>query len=157
MSELKAKNYLEKFKMEDQILHASSSSATVKEAAIAFNTKEERIAKTLSFIVNDMPIVIVMAGNVKIDNSKFKEFFHEKAKMVPFDDVESLIGHPVGGVCPFGVNENVKIYLDESLKAYETVFPACGETNNAIEITPTKLFEILPGSIWVSVTKNIEN
>ena len=112
MSLIKSKEYLKKYGLENKIMEFDVSSATVKEAAKAINCKEEKIVKTLSFIVNDMPILIAVAGDSKIDNSKFKSEFKTKAKMIPFDNVEELIGHGVGGVCPFGINENIEIYLD---------------------------------------------
>lgn len=152
----RVENYLEKYGLKDKILTAKDCSATVEMAAQAFNTKPERIAKTLSFFIGDRYLVIVVAGNMKIDNSKYKAEFHEKAHMVPFDDVMSKIGHPVGGVCPFAVNDGVEVYLDESLKKYETVFPACGSDHNAIEITPQKLEEVSGMIKWVNVCKELE-
>ena len=118
MSLVKAKEYLIKYGLENKIMEFNVSSATVKEAAKAINCKEGEIVKTLSFIVNDMPILIAVAGDSKIDNNKFKAEFQTKAKMIPFDNVEELIGHGVGGVCPFGINENIEIYLDNSLKRF---------------------------------------
>ena len=151
----KVENYLDKFGLKDKIITFKESSATVEMAAKAAGTAPERIAKTLSFVLKDKYIVIVVAGDKKIDNSKYKGEFHEKACMVPYDDVLPKIGHPVGGVCPFAVNEGVEVYLDVSLKEYETVFPACGATNNAIEITPDKLEEITNMVKWVDVCKDI--
>ena len=119
MSLLKAKEHLQKYGLENRIMEFDVSSATVSEAARVINCKEEEIAKTLSFIVDDKPILIVVAGDCKIDNSKFKAEFQTKAKMIPFDNVEELIGHAVGGVCPFGINENVDVYLDNSLKRFK--------------------------------------
>ena len=132
------------------------SSATVKEAAEAINCKEEEIAKTLSFIVDDNAILIVVAGDSKIDNSKYKAEFHTKAKMIPFESVEDMVGHAVGGVCPFGVNENVKIYLDNSLKRFETIYPACGSSNSAIKLTLQELENITNYQKWIDVCKNVE-
>lgn len=157
MSELLAKNYLKKYNMDNLIITKNTSLATVKEAAESLNCEEGRIAKTLSFKTEKGVHIIVMAGDVKIDNNKYKQYFHEKAHMLEYDEVESLIGHSVGGVCPFGIKENVKIYLDESLKEYKTVYPACGESNNAIEITPEKLDEILNVTSWIDVCKKKEN
>ena len=125
--------------MENRIIEFDQSSATVELASIALNCEPNRIAKTLSFYLNDSAILIVMAGNFKVDNAKFKAFFQTKAKMLTPDDAEKLIGHAVGGVCPFAVNEGVKVYLDVSLKNYETVFPACGSSNSAIELTIEEL------------------
>lgn len=139
MSFLKAKENLQKYGLENKIMEFTVSSATVKEAAKAIDCKEEEIAKTLSFIVSDHPILIVVAGDSKIDNSKFKREFHTKAKMIPFDQVENLIGHAVGGVCPFGVNEGVTVYLDDSLKRFEVIYPACGSANSAVKLTLDEL------------------
>ena len=117
------------------------------------NCEEKEIAKTLSFLVNEKPIVIVVAGDAKIDNSKYKKEFQTKAKMIGFDDVEKLVGHAVGGVCPFGVNEGVLVYLDESLKRFEYVYPACGSSNSAIKLTIDKLEEIVELNKWVDGCK----
>lgn len=115
------------------------SSATVELAAQALNVKGQRIAKTLSFHVDDHVVLIVAAGDAKIANPKYKAQFHTKAKMLSHEEAETLIGHAVGGVCPFAVNEGVDVYLDESLKRFETVFPACGSSNSAIELTIPEL------------------
>lgn len=133
------KEYLKKYNADDRVIVLDESSATVSMAAHALHTTEERIAKTLSFKINDKVILIVLAGDAKINNSKFKHFFHEKAHMLPFDEVEKLTGHPVGGVCPFAVKSGVEVYLDESLKRFETVFPACGSPASAIEVTIKEL------------------
>ncbi len=156
MSLDKARKYLKKYKLDKDILEFPVSSATVKEAAEAICCEENAIAKTLSFMVGDKPIVIVVAGAAKIDNSKYKQEFHTKAKMLAFDDVEKLIGHAVGGVCPFGVNEGVDIYLDESLKDNEIVYPACGSSNSAIKLTVDKLAEITDHIKWIDVCKRAE-
>lgn len=153
MSLKSATEYLKKFNLEKEIMEFDVSSATVKEAAIALNCEEKEIAKTLSFLVNEKPIVIVVAGDAKIDNSKYKKEFQTKAKMIGFDDVEKLVGHAVGGVCPFGVNEGVLVYLDESLKRFEYVYPACGSSNSAIKLTIDKLEEIVELNKWVDVCK----
>lgn len=153
MSLKSATEYLKKFNLENEIMEFDVSSATVKEAAIALNCEEKEIAKTLSFIINEKPIVIVVAGDAKIDNSKYKKEFQTKAKMIGFDDVEKLVGHAVGGVCPFGVNEGVLVYLDESLKRFEYVYPACGSSNSAIKLTIDKLEEIVELNKWVDVCK----
>lgn len=149
----KVREHLKKYDMDDRIITMDESSATVALAAQALSCNEEDIAKTLSFLVLDMPIVIVTAGNMKIDNSKYKATFHEKAHMIPFDLVEKLIGHKIGGVCPFGLNEGVKVYLDESLKKFDYVYPACGESNNAIKITIPELENITNYVSWVDVCK----
>ena len=153
MSFLKAQENLQKYGLENKIMEFTVSSATVKEAAKAIDCKEEEIAKTLSFIVSDHPILIVVAGDSKIDNSKFKREFHTKAKMIPFDQVENLIGHAVGGVCPFGVNEGVTVYLDDSLKRFEVIYPACGSANSAVKLTLDELEKASNYQKWVDVCK----
>ena len=147
----KVRKHFEKYKMQDRIIEFKTSSATVKEAAVAANCSEGEIAKTLSFIVDDSPILIVVAGDAKINNGKYKSYFHTKAKMIPFENVEELIGHAVGGVCPFGITENTKVYLDVSLKRFSQVYPACGSSNSAIKLTIEEL-ENTSGYIeWVDV------
>ena len=153
MSITKVKEYLKAYNLENKVQEFEVSSATVELAAIALNTKPARSAKTLSFMVEDSPILIVCAGDTKIDNPKYKEYFHCKAKMLEFSEVESLIGHAVGGVCPFGINDGVKVYLDQSLKRFETVFPACGSSNSAIELTIAELEKISNPISWVDVCK----
>ena len=150
----KVRNYLKKYNMADKIIEFSESTATVELAAKALNCEEGRIAKSLSFKLKDKNILIVTAGDVKIDNSKYRNEFNEKAKMLNYDEVLNIIGHPVGGVCPFAVNEDVEIYLDESLNRFKTVFPACGSSHNAIEISPLQLAEITNCIRWIDVTKN---
>ena len=157
MSIIKAKEYLKKFNLDNQVMEFPVSSATVEEAAKAINCEEKEIAKSLSFLVEDKPILIVVAGDCKIDNGKYKAEFSTKAKMIPFEKVEELIGHGVGGVCPFGLNENVIIYLDESLKRLETVYPACGSSNSAIKLTVDELEKIVNYKKWVNVCKYAEN
>ena len=147
------KNYFSKLGIESRIQEFDESSATVELAAQALHCKPERIAKTLSFLVEDHPILNVTAGVVKIDNSKYKKQFGVKAKMLGLDQVEELIGHKVGGVCPFAVKENVTIYLDISLKRFETVFPACGSSNSAIELTIPELEQYAKCSNWIDVCK----
>lgn len=149
----KVRKYLKEWGMEDKIMEFETSSATVELAAKAVGCEPERIAKTLSFRTNEDCILIVCAGDTKIDNSKFKKKFNTKAKMLSYEDVLESIGHGVGGVCPFGVNENVKIYLDESLKRFETVFPACGSENSAIELNIKQLETISKYKEWVDVCK----
>ena len=156
MSLVNAKEYLEKYGLENRIMEFDVSSATVKEAAKAINCKEGEIVKTLSFIVNDMPILIAVAGDSKIDNSKFKAEFKTKAKMIPFDNVEELIGHGVGGVCPFGINENIEIYLDNSLKRFSIVYPACGSSNSAVKLTLDELEKASNCNKWIDVCKSIQ-
>lgn len=153
MSIEKVRNYFREKGIEDRILEFDVSSATVELAAQALGCEGYRIAKTLSFHVEDRVVLIVAAGDVKIDNPKYKAQFHTKAKMLSFDETESLIGHAVGGVCPFAVNDGVEVYLDESLKRFETVFPACGSSNSAIELTIAELEELSCAKEWIDVTK----
>lgn len=156
MSIERARAYLSKFGIEDRMQELPVSSATVALAAEALGCAPQRIAKTLSFMVEDKAILIVAAGDVKIDNSKYKKQFGAKAKMLSADQVAELIGHAVGGVCPFGVNEGVKVYLDESLKRFETVFPACGSGNSAIEMTIAELEKYSGMEEWIDVCKLME-
>lgn len=156
MSLERARNYLKKYNLDNEIMEFNVSSATVSEAAKALNCEEQEIAKTLSFIVDNKPILIVAAGDAKIDNTKYKEEFHVKAKMISFEEVEELIGHAVGGVCPFGVNKNVTTYLDNSLKRLEVLYPACGSSNSAIKLNVQKLEEITNYEKWIDVCKIIE-
>ncbi len=139
--------------MEQKIQELAVSSATVELAAEALNCEPQRIAKTLSFMVDGHAVLVVAAGDVKIDNSKYKAQFGTKAKMLSPEEAEALVGHAVGGVCPFAVNEGVPVYLDVSLKRFETVFPACGSSNSAIELTISEL-ETYSGYVeWVDVCK----
>ena len=149
----KDKQYFKNFGIDNRIKEFEVSSATVELAALALNCKPERIAKTLSFMVENQPILIVVAGDKRVDNAKFKQQFSVKAKMLNFEDVENLIGHAVGGVCPFAVNDGVKVYLDESLKQFETVFPACGSGNSAIELTIAELEKYSNYVSWVDISK----
>jgi prolyl-tRNA editing enzyme YbaK/EbsC (Cys-tRNA(Pro) deacylase) len=152
----KVKSYFEKYGMADRVLEFDVSSATVELAAQAVGCEPCRIAKTLSFMLKDEPILIVTAGEAKIDNHKYKTRFGAKAKMLTPDEVEALIGHAVGGVCPFAINDGVTVYLDESLKRFETVFPACGSSNSAIELTIAELEKYSGFSEWVDVCKGWE-
>ena len=153
MSLEKAKKHLEKFNLEDKIMEFTQSSATVEEAAKAIGCKESEIAKTLSFLIEDKPILIVVAGDCKIDNGKYKQEFGKKAKMIPYEEVEKLIGHNVGGVCPFGINENVTVYLDNSLKKFDTIYPACGESNTAVKLTIEELEKTSNYKKWIDGCK----
>lgn len=150
----KVKEYFKQFDMENRIQEFSVSSATVELAAEALHCEPCRIAKTLSFMVDGKPILIVAAGDAKIDNPKYKAQFGVKAKMLAFDEVEDLIGHAVGGVCPFGINDNVTVYLDCSLKRFKTVFPACGSGNSAIELSIDELEQYSNYSDWIDVCKD---
>lgn len=149
----KVREYFKAFGMEDRILEFDVSSATVELAAQAVGCEPERIAKTLSFMLPEGPILIVAAGDAKVDNRKFKDQFHTKAKMLTPDEVTELVGHAIGGVCPFGINDGVTVYLDESLKRFETVFPACGSSNSAIELTIPDLEKYSGYSAWIDVCK----
>lgn len=158
MSVEKVKKYFAKFGIENRIIELKESSATVELAAAALKTEADQIAKTLSFLVtcddgSIKPIVIVLSGNSRVDNAKFRHLFGCKAKMVPFEEVEAVIGHAAGGVCPFAVNENVEVYLDESLKKYKSVFPAAGSGNSAIELTIEELEKYSNFKSWVDVAK----
>ena len=153
MSVEKVKSFFAKHNIESRICEFDVSSATVELAATALNCEPKRIAKTLSFIVNGQAILIVTAGDTKIDNIKYKAEFGIKAKMLTLDETVNLIGHAIGGVCPFAVKEGVAIYLDISLKRFETVFPACGSGNSAIELTIEELEKYSNYSAWVDVCK----
>ena len=157
MSMQAARAHLAKFGLEGRIREFSVSSATVELAAVAVGCEPARIAKTLSFLVGEEPILIVAAGDVKIDNAKYKARFHQKAKMLSPAQVLELIGHPVGGVCPFAVKEGVRVFLDESLKRFQTVFPACGSGNSAIELTLSELEQYSGFEEWVDVCKSPED
>lgn len=147
------REYLKQWNADSRILEFEVSSATVELAAQAVGCEPARIAKTLSFLINDHAILIVAAGDAKVDNSKYKGIFHTKAKMLSMEQVTELIGHAVGGVCPFGVKDGVEIYLDESLRRFETVFPAAGSSNSAIEVTMEQLEQYCGSSTWVDVCK----
>lgn len=151
----KAREYLKQFGAEERILEFQVSSATVELAAEALNCEPERIAKSLTFS-GEHPIMIVAAGDAKVDNKKFKEQFGMKAKMLGFEEVATLIGHEVGGVCPFGIQEDVEVYLDASLKRFVTVFPAAGSSNSAIELTIEELETFSKSRQWVDVCKGWE-
>ncbi len=156
MSIEKVRAYFETLGIASRIQQFDVSSATVELAALAVGVEGKRIAKTLSFLVGDSCILIVAAGDARIDNSKYKALFHTKAKMLPHDAVPEYIGHAVGGVCPFAVKEGVAVYLDESLKRFETVFPACGSSNSAIELTISELEQYSGFTAWVDVCKDWE-
>ena len=156
MSIENVREYFRKFNMEDKIIELKESSATVELAARALNCEPARIAKTLSFHLEDCPILILTAGDVKIDNKKYKEKFGTKARMISFNEAETLIGHSVGGVCPFGIKEGVKVYLDNSLKRFQTVFPAAGSSNSAIEMNLDELEKYSNSIEWIDVTRERE-
>ncbi|MFJ7973416.1 YbaK/EbsC family protein [Psychrobacillus sp. NPDC096389] len=152
----KVRDYFKGFEMEERILEYEASSATVELAAQALNVEGARIAKTLSFKKEDGCILVVAAGDAKIDNAKFKATFGVKAKMLTPDEVLEQVGHAVGGVCPFGIPDDIEVYLDESLKRFETVFPACGSSNSAIELSCEELYTYARGRKWVDVCKGWE-
>ncbi|TQR15331.1 YbaK/EbsC family protein [Psychrobacillus soli] len=150
------RDYFKEIGIEERIMEFEASSATVELAAQALNVEGARIAKTLSFKKEEGCILVVAAGDAKIDNAKFKATFGVKAKMLTPDEVIEKVGHAVGGVCPFGIPEDVAVYLDESLQRFETVFPACGSSNSAIELTCEELFSYAKGREWVDVCKGWE-
>ena len=156
MSIDKVREYLSHKGLAERIREFEVSSATVELAAKALGCEEARIAKTLSFSIGDRTILIVCTGDVKIDNHKYKEYFSAKAKMLSFEEAISRVGHAVGGVCPFAVNNGCEVYIDDSLKRFPTVFPACGSANSAIELTPDELFSAVDNGKWVDVCKSKE-
>lgn len=153
MSIERVRTFFKTYNMEDRILEFDVSSATVELAAQAVGCEPARIAKSLSFLVDDHAIIIVTSGDAKIDNPKYKAQFAKKAKMLSPEEVTALIGHAVGGVCPFGINDGVEVYLDESLKRFETVFPACGSSNSAIELSIPELEQYSGFLTWIDVCK----
>lgn len=156
MSLEKAKAHLEALGLGDRVMEFSVSSATVSEAAIAVGCTGAEIAKTLSFDVNGEAILIVTAGDTKIDNQKYKAKFATKAKMLPFEEVEAKTGHAVGGVCPFGINDGVTVYLDESMKRFDIVYPACGNAASAVRLTIAELERASGYTEWIDVCKSAE-
>ncbi|MBR5949191.1 MAG: YbaK/EbsC family protein [Clostridia bacterium] len=153
MSLDRARAYLESVGFVDRIIIPEQSSATVAEAAAALGCEPGMIAKTLSFLQGDKPVLILAEGMARIDNAKYKARFSCKARMIPFELVQELVGHSVGGVCPFGVNEGVKVYLDESLKLHETVYPAAGTDHSAVRLSVSELEKACPMADWVDVCK----
>ena len=154
MSIQKVREYLKGFGIEDRIREFDVSSATVELAAIAVGVEGARIAKSMSFKIGEEPIIIIMAGDAKVDNSRYKAQFHTKAKMLTHEEAHELIGHDVGGVCPFALPEDVKVYLDVSMKRFETVFPAAGSSNSAVEMTCDELERYASNfAAWVDVCK----
>ncbi len=150
------KKYFEEIGADKKVIEFEVSSATVELAARALGTEEARIAKTLGFIGKEGPILIVASGDAKIDNKKFKKEFLSKAKMIPFEEAEEIVGHKVGGICPFGINANVKVYLDETLKRFDSFFPAAGSSNSAVEFNCQELEKYAQNFVtWVDVCKLI--
>ena len=156
MSVERVKEYFKKWNMENRIKEFSESSATVEEAAKALGCEEKRIAKTMAFLADGKVLLIVMAGDTKVDNAKYKAAFHTKAVMLKGDEVTELTGHPIGGVCPFGIRDGVIVYLDESLRRFDTVFPACGSRNSAIELTIPELEKYSNSGGWIDIGKGWE-
>lgn len=156
MSIERVRSYLSKWNLQDRIQEFAVSSATVELAAQALNVEGARIAKTLSYLVDSGAILVVAAGDIRVDNRKFKDTFHTKAKMLSAEQASEMVGHAVGGVCPFGVNEGVKVYLDVSLKRFETVYPAAGSSNSAIELSIPELEELSGYTAWVDLAKEVE-
>ncbi len=152
MSLEKAKAHLAKYNLADKIIILEQSSATVELAAAALGVEAARITKTLAFLIEEKAVLVLTAGDVKIDNRKYHDFFKTKAKMLPYENCEELIGHPAGGVCPFGINAGIVVYLDKSLKRFASVFPACGTGNTAIELTIPQLESCSNYQQWIDVT-----
>jgi prolyl-tRNA editing enzyme YbaK/EbsC (Cys-tRNA(Pro) deacylase) len=153
MGFIDAKEHLRKFDKEKDIIEFETSTATVLEAANALNIEPARIAKTLSFRYDDSCILVVMAGDARVDNVKFKNYFNIKARMLTAEEVFNFTGHQVGGVCPFGLKENIDIYFDESLKRFKTVYPACGNSNSCIELSLSDLEKITNPVDWIDISK----
>ena len=156
MSIIKAKEYLKSVGYEDRVIEFAESTATVAEAAEAVGVEPAMIAKTMSFLQGEQPVLILTEGTARIDNRKYKDTFHIKAKMIPFEEVEEIIGHAPGGVCPFGVKEGIKVYLDESLKRFDTVYPAAGNDHSAVRLTIEDLENAVDSEGWIDVCKEIE-
>ena len=155
MSAIKAREYLKQFGLDKNIIEFDEgATATVEAAASSLGCTPGEICKTMAFLTSDGPMVILMAGDKKIDNHLYKEQFHEKAKMVPSEDLENLIGHPMGGVCAFGIKDNVKVYLDDSLKVYDIVYPAAGEPNNAVKLTIPELEHVTNNPEYIHISKD---
>lgn len=153
MAFTEAKAFLDEKGFGDRVMEFEVSSATVELAAVAVGTEPERIAKSLTFMVEEGPVMIVCAGDAKVANAKYKAFFHTKAKMLTAEEVVEYIGHAVGGVCPFGIKDGVKVYLDESLKRFDTIYPACGSSNSAVRLTCEELEKASDSLAWIDVCK----
>lgn len=156
MSQKRAENYLEQKGFLDHVIRLEASTATVAEAADALGVELGMIAKTMSFLLDDQPILILTEGTARVENRKYKDTFHIKAKMIPFEEVEQWIGHAPGGVCPFGINDGVKVYLDESLRRFKTVYPAAGDDHSAVKLTIPELEEVAGAVGWVDVCKELQ-
>lgn len=155
MSYTKVRDYFESIGLSDRVKNLTESSATVEQAAHAVGCDAKQIVKTMTFFVNESPIMVVCAGNVKIDNSKYKLQFHEKAKMISAAMVEEYVGHEIGGVCPFSINDGVAVYLDESLKVNKTVYPGAGNEHSVVELSLEELEQYTSTKAWVDVCKVI--
>ena len=156
MSLKKAEDYLEEKGFLDHVIELKESTATVALAAEALGVKPGMIAKTMSFLQGDKAVLILTEGTARVDNKKYKNTFHVKAKMIPFEQVEETIGHAPGGVCPFGINEGIEVYLDESLKRFDTVYPAAGDDHSAVKLTIPELEQAAEAFGWVDVCKEPE-
>ncbi len=152
----KAEAYLKQAGFADRIIKLEQSTATVDLAAAALGVEPGMIAKTMSFYQGEQVILILTEGTARIDNRKYKDTFHIKAKMIPFEEVEEAVGHAPGGVCPFGIKEGIKVYLDESLKQFETVYPAAGDDHSAVRLSVSELAQVT-GASWVDVCKEATN
>ena len=153
MSLEKAKQYLAERGLLDRIIEPEASTATVPLAAAALGVEEGMIAKTLSFLIGDRPLLILAAGTARIDNRKYKDLFHAKAKMLPFERCEELLGHAAGGVCPFGIREGIPVYLDKSLERFDFVYPAAGNDRSGVKLTPGELAAAIVGAEWIDVCR----
>ena len=153
MSFQKAAEYLRNIGLENRIIVPEASSATVELAAQAIGVTPGEIAKTISFLTKEGPVLVIAEGTARVDNRKYKDTFHTKAKMIPGDQVEELVGHAPGGVCPFGINEGVPVYMDESLRKYEVVYPAAGDDHSAVRLTVAELEKAACACGWVDVCK----
>ena len=156
MSLVKAEKYLQEKGFLAHVIELEASTATVAEAAAALGVEEGMIAKTMSFLQGEQPVLILTEGTAKVDNRKYKDTFHVKAKMIPSDAVEKVIGHAPGGVCPFGINDDIEVYLDESLKKFDTVYPAAGNDHSAVKLTIPELEQVADANGWVDVCKETE-
>ncbi len=156
MSVEKVQKYFDDLGLGDRIIIPEASSATVEEAALAIGCEPKEIAKTMSFLVSGEPMLIVTAGDAKVDNAKYKAAFHEKARMIPGDQVEGFIGHPPGGVCPFAIDPSIPVYLDVSLKRFDTVYPAAGSGHSAVRLSVDELERYSGSAGWVDVCKGWE-
>ena len=157
MSLEKAESYLKEAGFLDHVIELKESTATVALAAEALGVEPGMIAKTMSFLQGEQPVLILTEGTAKVDNRKYKDTFHVKAKMIPFEQVEEVTGHAPGGVCPFGIKDGIEVYLDESLKRFETVYPAAGDDHSAVRLTIPELEEVSGAKGWVDVCREPED